>query len=65
VHVDAEQGNVTRAVLHKAAQSLRRPYKSELPVILPPARTATAPVERGDLPTAGDGAPNNTVGTSG
>jgi hypothetical protein len=65
VHVDAEQGNVTRAVLHKAAQSLRRPYKSELPVILPPARTATAPVERGDLPTAGDGAPNNSVGTSG
>jgi hypothetical protein len=56
---------VTRAVLHKAAQSLRRPYKSELPVILPPARTATAPVERGDLPTAGDGAPNNSVGTSG
>ncbi|MFD4554094.1 hypothetical protein ACFWP5_07175 [Streptomyces sp. NPDC058469] len=65
VHVDAEQGKVTRAVLHKAAQSLRRPYKSELPVILPPARTATAPVQRGDLPANGDGAPNNEVGNGG
>jgi hypothetical protein len=64
VHVDAEQGKVTRAVLHKSAQSLRRPYKSELPVVLPPARTA-APVERGDLPTNGDGAPNNEVGKGG
>lgn len=65
VHVDAEQGKVTRALLHKAAQSLRRPYKSELPVILPPARTATAPVQRGDLPANGDGAPNNEVGKGG
>ena len=37
VFVDAEQGKVTRAVLHKSAQSLRRPYKSELPVVLPSA----------------------------
>nr|WSY50689.1 hypothetical protein OG999_11555 [Streptomyces sp. NBC_00886] len=65
VHVDAEQGKVSRAVLHKAAQSVRRPYESELAVVLPPARAATAPVERGDLPTAGDGAPNNDVGTGG
>ncbi|MFG2372670.1 hypothetical protein ACGFY9_14480 [Streptomyces sp. NPDC048504] len=64
VHVDAEQGKVTREVLRESAQSLRRPYKSELPVILPPARTA-APVERGDLPTNGDGAPNNEVGKGG
>ena len=64
VHVDAEQDKVTREVLRKSAQSLRRPYKSELPVILPPARTAV-PVERGDLPTNGDGAPNNAVGKGG
>ncbi|WP_327400446.1 hypothetical protein OG194_09680 [Streptomyces sp. NBC_01288] len=64
VHVSAEQGKVTREVLRKSARSLRRPYKSELPVILPPARTA-APVERGDLPTSGDGAPDNEVGKGG
>ena len=65
VHVGAQQGRVTRAVLHQAAQSLRRPYKSELPVVLPPAHTATAPVQRGDLPANGDGAPNNEVGKGG
>lgn len=65
VHVDAEQGKVTRAVLREAARSVHRPSGNELAGLLPPARTATAPVERGDLPTAGDGAPDNGVGTSG
>lgn len=65
VYVDAEQGKVTREVLRKAALSVHRPSESELDGLLPPARTATAPVERGDLPTAGDGAPNNEVGTGG
>ena len=65
VHVAAEQGKVTRAVLREAARSVRRPYESELPVVLPPARTATAPVQRGDLPANGDGAPDNSVGKGG
>jgi hypothetical protein len=65
VYVDAEQGKVSRAVLREAARSVHRPSGSELAGLLPPARTATAPVERGDLPTAGDGAPDNEVGTSG
>ncbi|MFJ5302536.1 hypothetical protein [Streptomyces sp. NPDC088350] len=65
VHVGAARGTVTRAVLRTAARSVRRPYASELTVILPPARAATAPVKRGDLPPNGDGAPNNEVGTGG
>ncbi|MFJ9249866.1 hypothetical protein [Streptomyces sp. NPDC101776] len=65
VHVGAEQGKVSRALLHKAVRSVRRPYESELAVVLPPARAVTSPVERGDLPTNGDGAPDNSVGKGG
>jgi hypothetical protein len=65
VRVEAEEGKVTREVLRKAAQSVHRPSESELAGLLPPARTATAPVKRGDLPSNGDGAPNNDVGTGG
>ncbi|MGW3100374.1 hypothetical protein [Streptomyces sp. NPDC001100] len=36
VHVAAEQGKVSREVLRESARSLRRPYKSELAVVLPP-----------------------------
>ncbi|MGX9884338.1 hypothetical protein [Streptomyces sp. NPDC002276] len=36
VHIAAEQGKVSREVLRESARSLRRPYKSELAVVLPP-----------------------------
>jgi len=36
VHVAAEQDKVSREVLRESARSLRRPYKSELAVVLPP-----------------------------
>lgn len=56
-----------RAVLRKAAKATHHPDAAELTALLPPAPegTATEPVERGDLPPVGDGAPNNEVGASG
>ncbi|MEU5293375.1 hypothetical protein [Streptomyces umbrinus] len=56
-----------RAVLREAAKATHHPDAAELTALLPPAPegTATEPVERGDLPPVGDGAPNNEVGASG
>ncbi|MEU3253595.1 hypothetical protein [Streptomyces sp. NPDC006997] len=57
---DAE---VPRATLRAAAGAVHRPSGEELDALLPPATGArpTAPVERGDLPPEGDGAPDNEV----
>jgi hypothetical protein len=64
--VSGDSTKVTRAVLRSALHSAHRPSDAELAAVLPPApTTATAPVERGDLPSTGDGAPNNEVGTTG
>ncbi|QTE01740.1 membrane lipoprotein [Streptomyces cyanogenus] len=68
-----EKGQVVRiggekvapAVLRRAADAVHRPAPEELAGLLPPPRTATAPVERGDLPSYGDGAPDNHVGEGG
>ncbi|GAB1338558.1 hypothetical protein ACE1SV_51480 [Streptomyces sp. E-15] len=48
-------------LLREAAAAVRRPTPAELAGPLSPAPTATAPVERGDLPPYGDGAPDNGV----
>ncbi|MEU6665478.1 membrane lipoprotein [Streptomyces sp. NPDC046727] len=56
---------VAPEVLRRAADAVHRPAAEELAGILPPARTATAPVQRGDLPSYGDGAPDNSVGEGG
>ncbi|GAB2716702.1 hypothetical protein [Streptomyces bullii] len=56
---------VERDVLRQAARSVHRPSDAELDTLLPPASGPTEPVERGDLPPVGDGAPDNNVGTSG
>ncbi|MEU3524043.1 membrane lipoprotein [Streptomyces sp. NPDC038707] len=48
-------------VLRRAADAIHRPSPGELVPLLPAPRTATAPVERGDLPPNGDGAPDNSV----
>jgi hypothetical protein len=62
----AADPRVPRGTLRKAALAARHPSAAELATLLPStAPTATAPVERGDLPTAGDGAPNNDVGVGG
>ncbi|MFF5436266.1 membrane lipoprotein [Streptomyces achromogenes] len=52
---------VTPDVLRRAADAIRRPTPGELVPLLPAPRTGTAPVQRGDLPPNGDGAPDNSV----
>ena len=66
VWIDADP-RVPRTTLRKAALAAHRPSATELADLLPPAPTATptAPVQRGDLPPNGDGAPNNDVPTEG
>ncbi|WP_030984810.1 hypothetical protein [Streptomyces sp. NRRL WC-3744] len=56
---------VAADVLRSAADAVHRPEPAELAALLPPPRTATAPVRRGDLPSYGDGAPDNSVGEGG
>ncbi|WP_369232557.1 hypothetical protein AB5J56_11310 [Streptomyces sp. R21] len=66
VWIDADP-RVPRTTLRKAALAAHRPSATELADLLPPAPTATptAPVQRGDLPPNGDGAPNNDVPNEG
>ncbi|MFF3942518.1 hypothetical protein [Streptomyces phaeofaciens] len=52
VHVSRKEGNVLRA----AARWLPRPSADEWDAPLPPAPAGGGPVERGDLPSVGDGA---------
>ncbi|WP_316752992.1 membrane lipoprotein [Streptomyces herbicida] len=64
VHISGEK--VSREVLREAARSVYRPSAKELAALLPsPAPTPTEPVRRGDLPSYGDGAPDNSVGEGG
>ncbi|MBQ1099504.1 hypothetical protein KBY55_26450 [Streptomyces sp. b94] len=66
VRVSGEADAVPRDVLREAALAAHRPDASEAAALLPPADPApSAPVERGDLPSFGDGAPDNGVGVGG
>ncbi|MFJ8074805.1 hypothetical protein ACIQ7Q_12960 [Streptomyces sp. NPDC096176] len=66
VRLNADAGTVDRATLREAAEAAHAASDAELDAVLPPAREdAGQPVERGDLPPAGDGAPNNEVGVGG
>ncbi|MEU0392319.1 hypothetical protein ABZ208_05950 [Streptomyces sp. NPDC006208] len=66
VRVNADTGSVDRATLRKAAEAAHAADDAELDAVLPPGQGDDGqPVERGDLPPVGDGAPNNEVGTSG
>ncbi|MFI6038934.1 hypothetical protein ACIBBD_33335 [Streptomyces sp. NPDC051315] len=56
---------VPRDVLREAAHQVHRPTPDELDTLLPPAPAGGTPVERGDLPPAGDGAPDNDVDAGG
>jgi hypothetical protein len=68
VRLEAGAG-VSRAVLREAARAVHRPSGEEADGLLPSAPAGgtapTAPVERGDLPPAGDGAPDNDVDAGG
>jgi hypothetical protein len=61
----ATEGDVSREVLRHTALGAHRPGAGELDALLPEAPEGAEPVERGDLPPAGDGAPDNSVGASG
>ncbi|MEG3626889.1 hypothetical protein [Streptomyces poriticola] len=67
IRVRAEKDAVPRDVLRSAAEAAHRPDPAEAESALPPADPAATepPVERGDLPRYGDGAPNNDVGVGG
>lgn len=68
IRLVGDANRLDRAVLRKAAEATHHPDAAELTALLPPApdgAAATEPVERGDLPPVGDGAPNNEVGASG
>ncbi|MFJ8544793.1 hypothetical protein ACIRFH_22730 [Streptomyces sp. NPDC093586] len=66
VRLSAETAAVPREVLREAAGSIHRPDTAEAAATLPsPRPAATAPVERGDLPPEGDGAPDNSVDMGG
>lgn len=62
------EGGVSDAALGKALRAVHRPSAAELDTLLPtpdPAFTDSEPVQRGDLPSNGDGAPDNSVPTPG
>ncbi|MGW0818427.1 hypothetical protein ACWD00_35400 [Streptomyces viridiviolaceus] len=66
VRVSGETDAVPRDVLHAAAGAVHRPDAAEAAALLPSvAPERTAPVERGDLPPVGDGAPDNDAGAGG
>jgi hypothetical protein len=67
VRVSGEADAVPREVLRAAARAAHRPDAAETAALLPPADPAATepPVERGDLPSFGDGAPRNDVGAGG
>jgi hypothetical protein len=66
VRVSAETDAVPRDVLRAAALAAHRPDAAETDALLPPVEPAPAtPVERGDLPPFGDGAPDNHVDVGG
>lgn len=54
-----------RTVLRAAALAVHRPSAAELTALVPTAPASAEPVERGDLPSTGDGAPDNSVGVGG
>ncbi|GHG62104.1 hypothetical protein [Streptomyces griseocarneus] len=60
VRVNAETGTVDRATLRKAADAAHAASDAELDAVLPPRQgDGGQPVQRGDLPPVGDGAPRN------
>ncbi|MFF0537732.1 hypothetical protein ACWDF1_28460 [Streptomyces coelicoflavus] len=66
VRVSAEQDAVPRDVLRAAALAAHRPDAAETDRLPPSAEPASpTPVERGDLPPFGDGAPDNHVDEGG
>lgn len=65
VHVALEGADVEAAALRAAAEAVRVPSADELGHLFADVPLPEAPVERGDLPLEGDGAPLNEPGPGG
>ncbi|QGQ19054.1 hypothetical protein GC089_07190 [Cellulomonas sp. JZ18] len=65
VHVVLEGEGVEAAVLRAAADAVRVPGADELAHLFSEVQVAGPPVERGDLPPHGDGAPGDAPGAGG
>lgn len=65
VHVTLDGVDVDPATMRAAARAIRVPRADELDDLFAGAAIAEAPVERGDLPPDGDGAPLNPIGIGG
>jgi hypothetical protein len=65
VHVALDGVDVEAATLRAAAEAVRVPSVDELGQLFADVPIAGTPVERGDLPPNGDGAPINTPGPGG
>lgn len=65
IRISTDSPAVDRDTLRAAAEKIHRADDRELDAVLPRATAPRRPVERGDLPSEGDGAPNNDVGASG
>lgn len=65
VHVLLDGEGVEAATLRAAAEAVRVPGEDELEHLFSDVPTRQVPVERGDLPAEGDGAPLNEPGLGG
>ncbi|MDX3072580.1 hypothetical protein [Streptomyces sp. MI02-7b] len=69
IRLSGDRAGVTRDVLRRAAEHAHQADDRELAGVLPTGGVGPGPVERGDLPADGDGAPQDpfgiTAGTSG
>ena len=65
VHVQLDGEDVEAATLRAAAEAVRVPGADELEHLFSDVPTGQVPVERGDLPGEGDGAPLNAPGPGG
>lgn len=65
VHIVLDGEDVEATTLRAAAEAVRVPGEDELDHLFSDVPTGRAPVERGDLPTEGDGAPFNEPGPGG
>ena len=65
VHVTLEGVDVEAATMRAAAEGVRAPSADELGPLFADVPTAQTPVERGDLPPKGDGAPLDQPGAGG
>jgi len=64
-HVVLEGDGVEPTILREAGEAVREPRPDELPGLFVDLPTPAPPVERGDLPPEGDGAPMNEPGLGG